>query len=68
MAEEEDRFLYEENVKIDANLLVRAKVPPAPIICSRTHNQIVVQPKNFESTDNIKPYWYTSNYIYTDKF
>jgi hypothetical protein len=57
-AEQEDKLLHERNVLVDARQSVRSKVPPAPIICLRTHNKIVVQPRNFNSIDNIKPQWY----------
>ncbi len=58
-SEEDDKNTYENHVKIDSSELVKAKVPPPPILCLRTSTQIIVQPRNFESIDNIKPCWYT---------
>ena len=57
-AEEEDKMLHDKHVMVDARQPVRAKIPPPPVVCLRTHNKVVVQPRVFESTDNVKPYWY----------
>jgi hypothetical protein len=58
-AEEDDKNIFENHVNIDAKQLIKAKIPPAPIICLRTQHQIIVQPRNFESIDGVKPCWYT---------
>ena len=57
-AQEEDRMLYEKHVIVDAKVVVKSKIPPAPIVCLRTQNKIVVQPRNFEALDGTKPSWY----------
>lgn len=57
-AEEEDKMLYYKNVVVEAKNPVRSKIPPAPIICLRTHNKIVLQPRSFQPLDNSTPCWY----------
>jgi hypothetical protein len=57
-AQDEDRMLYEKHVIVDAKVVVKSKIPPAPIVCLRTQNKIVVQPRNFEALDGTKPAWY----------
>ena len=57
-AETEDKMLHLKHVLVDARAPVRAKIPPAPVVCLRSHNKIVVQPRVFESVDGVKPYWY----------
>ncbi|CAF0930684.1 unnamed protein product [Brachionus calyciflorus] len=57
-AESEDEILFKKHVNIDAQVTVKSKIPPAPIVCLRTHNKIVVQPRDFESVDGTKASWY----------
>lgn len=57
-AESEDKMLYDKHVKIDAKSSPKTKIPPAPIICLRTHNKIVVEPRHFEPLDDTKACWY----------
>jgi hypothetical protein len=57
-AEEEDKMLHDKHVQVDARQPVRAKIPPPPVVCLRTHDKIVVEPRVFESTDNVRPCWY----------
>lgn len=57
-AEAEDRLMYDKHVRIDAKSAVEAKTPPAPIVCLRSSNKIVVQPRNFQSVDGTKICWY----------
>lgn len=57
-AEEEDKSLFDNHVKQDSTILVKAKVPPAPIVCQRTFNKIVVQPRKFEQVDGQQASWY----------
>ena len=57
-AEEEDKSLYDNHVKQDSRAVVRCKVPPAPVVCQRTFNKIVVQPRRFESIDGKQVSWY----------
>ncbi len=56
--EEEDKRLYENHVDVDKKLCEKRKIPPAPIVCSKSHNKMIVQPRNFETLDGIKPSWY----------
>lgn len=51
-------MLYDKHVLIDAKIPVKSKIPPAPVICLRTHTKIVVQPRCFESIDGAKTCWY----------
>lgn len=57
-AEEEDKMLFDKHVKVEARELVVSKVPPPPVICLRTHNKIVVQPRNFQSENGVQTCWY----------
>ncbi len=56
--QDEDKALYYNHVKVDAKTLVKSKIPPAPVVCLRTQNKIVVEPRNFVSLDGIVPSWY----------
>ncbi|RNA15266.1 cilia- and flagella-associated 54, partial [Brachionus plicatilis] len=57
-AEIEDEILFKKHVQIDADSSVKTKIPPAPIVCLKTFNKIVVQPRKFECTDGTKASWY----------
>jgi hypothetical protein len=52
--EEEDKMHYYKHVKVDSKLCVKAKIPPPPVVCLRTQNKIVVEPRNFQSIDESK--------------
>lgn len=56
--QEEDKALFFKHVKIDAKIAVKSKIPPAPVVCLRTYNKIVVQPRNFEPQDGSSASWY----------
>lgn len=56
--QDEDKVLFYKHVKIDAKTPVKSKIPPAPVVCLRTYNRIVVQPKNFEPLDGSIASWY----------
>lgn len=57
-AQEEDKRLFNKNVKIDALMPVKAKVPPAPVVCLSTFDKIVLQSRNFESSSGQTVAWY----------
>ncbi len=58
-AEEEDKNLFYNHVKADSKSIIQAKVPPAPIVCLRTFNRIVVKPRRFEPSEGGKQVsWY----------
>ena len=56
--EEDDRLLYEKHCKVDSKLQVVGKTTPAPVVCLRTSKKIVVEPRNFQSIDNVPTSWY----------
>lgn len=39
-------------------MIEKAKIPPAPIVCLKTFNKIVIQPRNFEPIDGTRTCWY----------
>lgn len=57
-AQEEDKRLFYKHVKIDANVPVEDKVPPAPVVYLTTYNKIVVQPRNFQPSNDATVSWY----------
>lgn len=50
--------MFSKHVKQNNKTIIRAKIPPAPIVCLKTYDKIVVQPRNFESIDGKKAFWY----------
>jgi len=58
-AEEEDKSLFYNHVRADSSSTVRAKVPPAPVICLRTFDRVVLKPRRFEASEgNVQVSWY----------
>ncbi len=58
-AEEEDKSLFYNHVRADSSSTVRAKVPPAPVICLRTFDRVVLRPRRFEASEgNAQVSWY----------
>lgn len=57
-AEIEDEMMFNKHMKLNNETIFKAKIPPAPIVCLKTCDRIVVQPRNFESIDGKKACWY----------
>jgi hypothetical protein len=54
--------MFDKHVKIDARTSISGKIPPAPIVALRSHNKIVIEPRNFQpeaaAAGGVRPCWY----------
>ena len=57
-SEEEENILKENHKKVNYNEIVRAKIPPPPMIISKTNTSVTFRPRKFLTLNGTEPCWY----------